>query len=149
MTIEQFKHLVNDIAIACGLHPTSLGVDADEDGEIYLGKNIKLKVWRVENVFTFDKSKRPVWKPITSGNKIPSRVLDITTQKVRAVLVVEHKNLATQLSLVKGSLDDVIIIMVSHDSSALNQGRTDMYSRRLKASQRCPLESSSARCGAK
>ncbi|KAL8643718.1 MAG: hypothetical protein Q9226_008163 [Calogaya cf. arnoldii] len=97
MTPSAFKDLVSDIAVTCRMHPTSLGVDADENGEIFAGKDITLKVRRVENVFIHDPQKLKS-KPIPSESPVPSRVLNIKcVGTVRAVLVIEHKNLMTQM----------------------------------------------------
>lgn len=86
---------MNDIAVTCGLHPSSLGVDADETGEIYLGSRIGIGICRVENVF----AKSQVKKSLVSDETILSRLVDITSTKtcIRAVVVVEHRNLATAM----------------------------------------------------
>ncbi|KAI4262646.1 MAG: hypothetical protein L6R42_002180 [Xanthoria sp. 1 TBL-2021] len=112
MSPAAFKDLVNDIAVTCRMHPTSLGVDPDETGEVYLGKDINLKVFRAENVFTVDPEK-PKFRKVASPSPIPSRVLRIKVEgDLRAVIVVEHKNLATQMSLIERGLTDVMIIKV-------------------------------------
>lgn len=144
MSPAAFKDLVNDIAVTCRMHPTSLGVDPDETGEVYLGKDINLKVFRAENVFTVDPEK-PKFRKVASPSPIPSRVLRIKVEgDLRAVIVVEHKNLATQMSLIERGLTDVMIIKVQFyfwfHFGALHFGWPIAF--RRKASRRCPQESS-------
>lgn len=101
---------MNDIAITCGLNPSSLGVDADETGKIYLGSRIGIRICRIVNVF----AKSQVRKSLVSDETIPSRVVDVTSTRtrVRAVVVVEHRNLATAMMWLKEGFDDVLIVMV-------------------------------------
>ena len=73
ITPASFKLLVNDIAITCSLHPSSLSVDADETGKIYLSSRIRLRICRIENVFT----KAQIEKSLVSDESIPSRVVDV------------------------------------------------------------------------
>ncbi|KAL8650126.1 MAG: hypothetical protein Q9226_005280 [Calogaya cf. arnoldii] len=111
MTASAYRAMVNDIALSCRMHPTSLGVDAEENGEVFIGKDLQLKIFRAENVFTTDITKTPKFKILASGSEIPSRLYQIRwSGNIRAVLVVEHKNLATQLSLIKDAFNDVIIV---------------------------------------
>ncbi|KAL8917616.1 MAG: hypothetical protein Q9208_007844 [Pyrenodesmia sp. 3 TL-2023] len=111
MSNAQFKDMVNDLAVTCRLHPTSLGVDAEEDGRLSTGQSLGIKVERVENVL----SESPVAKPqaLHDGAAIPGRVVNIRVHKskIRAVLVVEHKNLATALEWTKNGTKDVLIVI--------------------------------------
>lgn len=50
---------------------------------------------------------------VVSASSVPSRVYKLqVSDNIRAVLVVEQKNLATQLNMIEDGLNDVIIIKV-------------------------------------
>ncbi|KAI4251442.1 MAG: hypothetical protein L6R42_008386, partial [Xanthoria sp. 1 TBL-2021] len=105
-----YKDLINDIAIICRIHPTSLGIDPDKNREVFLGKDITLKVFRDENIFRIDPH-RQRYTAVVSASSVPSRVYKVqVSDNIGAVLVVEHKNLATQLNMIEDGLNDVIII---------------------------------------
>ncbi|KAL8829082.1 MAG: hypothetical protein Q9170_006321 [Blastenia crenularia] len=101
--------MVNDIALTCRLHPTSLGIDPAEDGEVIVGKDLKVESWRIENVFQ-PREEESGW--LSSGSTIPSRVVKVSPTKgqIRAVVVMEHKNMATGLEWVKDRLENVLIV---------------------------------------
>ncbi|KAI4220387.1 MAG: hypothetical protein L6R36_007660 [Xanthoria steineri] len=127
ITPTSFKLLVNDIAITCGLPPeqhnsprasTRQGfitnidktdhVDADESGKFYLDNKIEIRVCRVENVFTKSQVKK---KPVLEELAL-SPVVDVvsTETRIRAVVVVEHRNLATAMMWLQEGFDDVIVM---------------------------------------
>lgn len=72
-----------------------------------LGSRTGLRICRTENVFT----KAQIKKSLVSDESIPSRVVDVVSTKtrIRAVVVVEHRNLATAMMGLKEGFDDVLI----------------------------------------
>ncbi|KAL8927258.1 MAG: hypothetical protein Q9208_002434 [Pyrenodesmia sp. 3 TL-2023] len=106
----QLRNLINDIAITCRLHPTSLGVDPAEDGKVFIGRRLAVQVQRIPNVFVQESITTAI---LTNGCAIPSRVLRVRATKanVRAVVVVEHKNVGTALGWVEKNFADVLIVM--------------------------------------
>lgn len=114
--------MVNDIAVSTHMHPTSLGIVAEEDGEIFIGPDLVMKVVRYEDLLRANKTHPPKPIPIPSNSPIPSRVMDIkfTRGAVRAVVVTEHQNLGTQLEAFRTEFADCLIVKVcSHYSFSL------------------------------
>ena len=121
--------LLDSIAVTAGIHPVCLGVEAEEDGKVFVGADLQLTVYHVVNYFKaadrFNKAGNH-WSKKTneyirkqtleSGAQIPALVTAIETRKLsnlRAVIVTEHPNLATRLTYLDHNLRDVIIVMVS------------------------------------
>lgn len=87
----------------------NVDVDADESGKFYLDNKIEIRVCRVENVFTKSQVKK---KPVLEELAL-SPVVDVvsTETRIRAVVVVEHRNLATAMMWLQEGFDDVIVMV--------------------------------------
>jgi DNA topoisomerase VI subunit A len=126
---NQTKNLVEEIALNCNLHPTSLGIEAEADGLLWHGEHLQLKLCRIDNVFITAKQKAEsqfrkkfkIYRPGISGHPVPSQLLDLSVDsavqgsgtRARAVIVVEHENIGIAMQAMKDTFKDVIVLMVS------------------------------------
>ena len=135
MTQPQLRKMVCDIALTLNMHPANLGINPEENALIYLSpQKVRLKAWICSNPFTFAKTKKVNGlqaamhsceiKTIQDGGVTPSRIMELRLTKgsVRAVVVVEHKNIGRELSWVQDNFKDVIIISVCRSSRTLEYG---------------------------
>ena len=128
------RKMLCDIAVTLKLHPWSLGLEADNDGRIFLPETIVLKVFTTPNLWDTarkiqeignpkDKSERLSLvrrfaccnKEIRNEQVIPTKVIDIelTKGEIKAVVVMEHRNLSTRLEWFEKNSKHMILIMVS------------------------------------
>ena len=126
MSQSNFKDLVFNIAVTAELHPWSLGLEPEADGQVYLNPTTTIKLWIVDNLFKFAAkiqsggfqnalgSIKP--RAISNTEPIPSRIMQLKVTKglpaLRAVVVVEHKNIGLAVHWVQHNLENVMIIIV-------------------------------------
>lgn len=126
MSHSNFKDMVFNIAVTAELHPWSLGVEPEADGQVYLNPTTTIKLWIVDNLFKFAAkiqsggfqnalgSIKP--KAISNTEPIPPRIMQLKVTKglsaLRAVVVVEHRNISLAVHWVEENLENVMIIIV-------------------------------------
>ena len=126
MSQPNLKNLVNNIAVTAGLHPWSLGLEPETDGKIYLNPTTRIRLWIVDNLFKFAGKRHADGfenalgsiKPrgISNTEPIPTRIMQLRVTKglstLRAVVVIEHRNIGLAVHWVQENLANVIIIIV-------------------------------------
>lgn len=123
MTAEEARNMANHVAITCGLHPSTLGIIPDSDALVTIPTDCELLVSEVVDLFQWrNHGKKHTITKLKGFNKSISRhVLQIrlkhspSNKALRAVVVVEHRNLKAALDkAVPGSADlqGMIVIMV-------------------------------------
>ncbi|KAM0806152.1 hypothetical protein BDR22DRAFT_883881 [Usnea florida] len=110
------------------LHPWSLLIESEEPGRISLGPNVSLTVFVVTNVLKASEEHKnggidAVYSsrfcqrkrlPKSHAFETPTKILSIQDPKstgIRAVIVVEHRNVGTQIEWVKEYMHGTIIVM--------------------------------------
>lgn len=126
MSQPNLRNLVFNIAVTAGLHPWSLGLEPETDGIVYLNPTTTIKLWIVDNVFKFAakiqsdgfKNALASIKPrsVRNTEPIPTRIMQLRVTRgmaaLRAVVVVEHKNIGLAVHWVQENLENVMIIIV-------------------------------------
>ena len=151
LTQAQLKKNIQDIALTIGLHPTSLGVESECDGRIYIPESVRITTRIAENLYKVAQAKDATLAStkdknlahkaalracskmtLASEQTIPSKVMDIRITKgtVRIVIVVEHRNIGTRLDAIQKELPNAIIIMVNLPSVSDVTGADRLHSRR-------------------
>lgn len=137
LTVPQARRYVADVALTIDMHPASLGIEPENDGKVYVADDIKLTLSIAENLFQFaeavrdhrtadgrvqdaaiDKYCRTM--TVRRLETIPSRIMRIKVRKgttVRAVIVVEHRNVAYAMDWFRNNMHGCIIVMVILPSS--------------------------------
>ena len=162
LTQAQLKKSIQDIALTIGLHPTSLGVESECDGRIYIPESVKISARIAENLYNVAQAREAkltstgdinmamkaalgacTKMTLTSEQTIPSKVMDIriTKDTVAIVIVVEHRNIGTRLDFIQKDLPNAIIIMVNRPSMSDVSG-ADRLHPRLKGTPHMLRESS-------
>ena len=131
---EVKKSLLDNLSLTLRLHPWSLFIESEEPGQISLGSGVTLTIDRVTNMakaamFNKEKGMSGVYhnqechdrttfnRPQTYG--VPTKILRVKNAKdtgIRAVIVVEHRNIGTQIGWLKDNTTNVLIVMVSSPS---------------------------------
>jgi hypothetical protein len=134
----QLRAMLNDLAVTTNLHPTSLGIQAQEAGTVWVGSNVRIKLHLVQNVYTAASTKanaavssggmtaaqrdahveREVLKgcrqhTITKEQPIPCKIWKLECPRAPSlVIVLEHRNVGTALKWLEQNASSTIIIMV-------------------------------------
>ena len=138
LSVPQLKRVILDITLTINMHPSNLCIETEEDGKLYVGKNVHLKVWVAQNLFEFEEKARShqgssslrqssanIFKhcgsprTLATDSYIPSRILHVRLGRgstMFSVVVVEHRNIATALTWLENSLTTCLIVMVCHRS---------------------------------
>ena len=133
------KSLITDLACTVNMHPANLGLSTEDDGRLFMGKKMFVRVFIAENlwqlaeklkhvnredrrVFSEHVRKNCTRKALHSDDTIPSRVMDIDFGKTVpvAVIIVEHRNLATSFDWFKENIKGCLIVMVRTISKVIN-----------------------------
>ena len=126
MSQPNLRDFVNNIAVTAGLHPWSLGLEPETDGKVYLNPTTTVKLWIVENLFKFAAKRQSDGfrnaigsikpRPISNTEPIPTRIMQLKVTKglstLRAVVIIEHKNIGLAAHWVQENMENVIIIIV-------------------------------------
>ncbi|KAG6991448.1 hypothetical protein G7Y79_00052g087880 [Physcia stellaris] len=137
MPTSTLKSLITDLACTVNMHPANLGLTTEDDGRLYFGKKMYVRVYIAENLFQLAEKLKHVnredhrvfsehvrrnctLKDLHSDDTIPSRVMDIDLRKTVpvAVIIVEHRNLATSFDWFKENIKGCLIIMTAGYPSA-------------------------------
>ena len=115
LTGFQLKLMVDSIALTARLHPWSLGMEPQADGQIWVGRDIKIQCKIVDNLFEMADIRvssanpavaiRRAYKTMSitnTGNdqQIPPRcweVKSVGNKHPKLVIVTEHLNIGTSL----------------------------------------------------
>ena len=117
-----------DVALTIGVHPTNLGIRTQDAATIWVPSRLKLTCRRVTDMFKYNERSRAAGAPGSSSwmqvdhmhpgqNSIPEHVMSIEIREqagfnLDAVVVVEHRNIASILTEDDHGLKKVLIIMV-------------------------------------
>ena len=134
LSVAQVKSIIRDIALTINIHPANLCIEAEEDGKVYVGQDVVLKVWVAKNPFEMEKKirsklgssnfrsfsgnlKQVCGRPrrLLGDTYIPSRILQIHvsfTASPWAIIVMEHRNLGTSLKWFEDNTRGCLIVMV-------------------------------------
>ena len=125
------KSLLDNMALTLRLHPWSLLIEAEETGKVSLGTGIRLTLDLITNlaqaaILAKEKGIEAVYannechERITLNRdrvyQIPLRIMRIRNPNetgIRAVIVVEHRNIGAQMAWLKDNTSNVVIVMVS------------------------------------
>lgn len=127
MTMTQVRKNIKDLAVTIGVHPWALGIKPEGTGQISVPRGVTITIKLVENMRLYRDRNVLGGKPrdylkdtsvrLQSGaTAIPPFIESITVavkkeSPVRAVLVIEHRNLKELMSAEE--IGDVILIMTS------------------------------------
>ncbi|KAI9741407.1 MAG: hypothetical protein M1834_003124 [Cirrosporium novae-zelandiae] len=125
LTAERANKLLKDIAITIGVHPISLGVIPESQGEVSIPSGWKLAAMTISNVFEYSAREGGGTRveTLTERRQIPMPTISTTLRRAKgyrgpivAVVVVEHRNIKQGLDRVaKGEncLRDIIFVMTA------------------------------------
>ena len=124
ITGPYLRKLVNDIAVTIKVHPISLGLEAERDGRLYVARDLKLRAIIIDNVWIAAKARREGkqlvpphgsarWETLRSEHTIPNQVVELrSSTNARAIIIVEHRNVAISMARVQESFKSTIIVTV-------------------------------------
>ena len=133
MTTAQARRLIADVALTIDVHPANLGIEPETEGKVYVAEDVRIRLWTAENLFQFAEATREYRDSknrvtdegiekfgqrmtIRRVENIPPRIMKIKPVKptaVRAVIVVEHRNIAYALDWFRHNLQGCMIVMVT------------------------------------
>ena len=128
--------MVDDLCLTLKIHPYSLLLDVEQTGRMSVGEDVKLSLYVIHNLAraseTFNSAgRRLAGTEAVHADKeccnrlslssetphvIPSKVYGIakySTSSIKAVLVVEHRNVGVQSNWFRANMKNVLMVMVS------------------------------------
>ena len=128
---RELRTLFENVWLTLRLHPWSLLIESEEPGKISLGGKVSLTVYVVTNVLKAAEKHRnggmdAVFEsrfchtkrlPKSHAFETPSKILTIKDPEntgIRAVIVIEHRNVGAQMEWMKDNMHRIVIVMVSH-----------------------------------
>ena len=136
MKTPQLKRYIADIALTLDMHPANLGIESEESGRFYVGQDVHFNIRYCQNLFKVAQAAKDLRTdegylkagaimnrhicqrarfPAGMEYQIPHRVMKILSRGdclIRAVIVVEHRNVACAIEYWNKNLVFCLVVMV-------------------------------------
>lgn len=129
MTMAQARRILYDLALTIDVHPLALGVIPESTGQVYLPKSVYIDTIVISDIIAYknEASKSAVFERKTRFDQdktenipplIKSLEVGMVKKKglIRAVVVVEHRNLKKVLTNNEFIVGNIILVMVRPNS---------------------------------
>ena len=151
MKTPQLKRYIADIALTLDMYPANFGIESEESGKFYVGKDVHFNIRYCQNIFKVAQAAKDLRTgegyltgkaimdrkicqrarfPSGFEYEVPHRVMKIVKGSdclIRAVIVVEHTNVAYTLEYRKKNLMNCLVVMVIASPISLVPPLTDLH----------------------